>query len=362
MKLNNKFRRGIASLCAAVLLFILFSFPVLAADVSFIDPFDYSEISYWTDNQGVSYHTRLPRDWFSTLLLNPTGRAIAWIDGSSFTWTDPGYGYQYLNWFMHPLGDRLSYWPSIGEKTNNGKVISLSGIPRDSMFQGNIVFDLKADEGFDGLNTSIAGEVGFIFVDKDYNVVFRHSISVPISWITVTSYELYGGMSFYFNFKDLGLPASAVGLIPIYYLSNVPWYPSTVFSAEYNFSIGFSMSALQLEAQKSDQIQNTLDSINSSMNDMVNGTPDQNQQVDDALGSLNGSADELEQLGDSMSNVDKPDLNSSDFSANALVPQTSLTTLAKPIQALWENHTLLAMLTIVVSLVLVSWVFFGKKG
>lgn len=98
------------------------------------------------------------------------------------------------------------------------------------------------------------------------------------------------------------------------------------------------------------------------LGDMVNGTPEQNQQAQDVVGGLNSSTDKLGQLGDTMASVEKPTIDSNKISAGSLVPSTSLVVLSSPFQALWENNQLLAMLTIVVTLVLVSWVFFGKKG
>lgn len=105
-----------------------------------------------------------------------------------------------------------------------------------------------------------------------------------------------------------------------------------------------------------------LEDINGQINDAINGTPEQNQQAQDAVGGLNDSTDKLGDLGDKMASVQKPVVDSHQISAGSLVPETSLMVLSAPFQALWENNQLLAMLTIVVTLVLVSWVFFGKKG
>lgn len=104
------------------------------------------------------------------------------------------------------------------------------------------------------------------------------------------------------------------------------------------------------------------DKIDSGFSDVLNGSTQQNQQVNNSLGGLNSSTDKLGQIGDQMSSVEKPTIDSNKISADSLVPNTALVTLASPFHALWENNQLLAMLTIVVSVVLVSWVFFGKKA
>ena len=105
-----------------------------------------------------------------------------------------------------------------------------------------------------------------------------------------------------------------------------------------------------------------LEGIENQIGNAISGTPQQNQQVDDAIGGLTGKTDDLDALGDQMSSVDKPTIDSNKISADSLVPHTALVALSSPFQALWENNQLLAILTIVVTLVLVSWVFFGKKG
>lgn len=110
------------------------------------------------------------------------------------------------------------------------------------------------------------------------------------------------------------------------------------------------------------KIEDHLAEQNKTLDDILAGTPEQNQQAQDSVGGLKDSTDKLGVLGDTMSSVEKPVIDSSQISADSLVPETSLLVLSAPFQALWENEILLAMLTIVVTLVLVSWVFFGKKG
>lgn len=110
------------------------------------------------------------------------------------------------------------------------------------------------------------------------------------------------------------------------------------------------------------KIEDHLEEQNQTLDDIFEGTPEQNQQAQDSVGGLKDSTDKLGALGDTMSSVEKPVINSNQISAGSLVPETSLLVLSAPFQALWENEILLAILTIVVTLVLVSWVFFGKKG
>lgn len=90
--------------------------------------------------------------------------------------------------------------------------------------------------------------------------------------------------------------------------------------------------------------------------------PESEGNMNNSVNSMNQSSNNLSGVGDALASVDKPNLDSSKFDASALVPFSSFVVLSSPFQAIWENPTLLGILTIVVSLVIVSWIFFGKKG
>lgn len=107
----------------------------------------------------------------------------------------------------------------------------------------------------------------------------------------------------------------------------------------------------------SEGFQSVVDAIST----FVSGSPEQQQQVADAVDKMEQSSDALGQLGDQMNSVEKPAPSDMNVSPNSMIPDTALMAYTAPITYLWQNNTLVAMLTIVVTLVLVSWVFFGKK-
>ena len=105
----------------------------------------------------------------------------------------------------------------------------------------------------------------------------------------------------------------------------------------------------------------TIDFISGEIVKLTQDPASQNAMNNSVYG-MNNSSLGLSDIGDSLSSVGTPELNSADFDASALVPFSSFVVLSSPFHALWENRTLLGMLTIVVSLTIVSWIFFGKKG
>lgn len=104
-----------------------------------------------------------------------------------------------------------------------------------------------------------------------------------------------------------------------------------------------------------------LGDINENINSAINGTPEQNNKVNSAVDEMTQAGDKLGSLGDSMSSVEKPAADSIEADIGKFVDPVSFGVLTAPFHRLWENDTLLAVLSIVVTLVIVSWVFFGKK-
>lgn len=111
-----------------------------------------------------------------------------------------------------------------------------------------------------------------------------------------------------------------------------------------------------------DDIRDQQEQTNEKLDDLINGTPEQNEQVDQAVDGMQSSTDKLGELGDTLNSVEKPDAGDIDVSINSLIPQTSLLAYTRPILAIWNNDTAVAMVMIVLTLVLISWVMFGKKG
>lgn len=107
---------------------------------------------------------------------------------------------------------------------------------------------------------------------------------------------------------------------------------------------------------------NEQQTTNEKMDDVIGGTAEQNEQISGALDGMSDSTDKLDQMGDTLNSVEKPVVEEMNVGITDLVPETALLAYTSPILALWENKTLLAFLIIVLTLVLVSWVMFGKKG
>lgn len=334
MKLNNKIRR-ITSVCAAAaLVFMLSVFPITASAEKVTDLQIALNASIYYPTTGnvyvdvtksvlnnSTYHIEsgteeIPMDYRTRvgleLLFDKEDNSILAFKGESFT----------INIY------NLLY----------GVWIAGNWYPVDTVDTSSWQLQLNYQDGTVGyFNSGLSWE---------YNPENEtHSISVD-----VTAEKDVSSI----RFKESVSQYSVTGQHGVYY--------SSVEMGSFDYPLSIIVDIVSKTDEKLDGIGDQIDGIGDQIDDMVNGTPEQNQQVNNSIGDLNNSTDKLDQLGDQMSSVAKPSINSNQISADSLVPHTALVTLASPIQALWENNQLLAMLTIVVTVVLVSWVFFGKKA
>lgn len=103
-----------------------------------------------------------------------------------------------------------------------------------------------------------------------------------------------------------------------------------------------------------------LGEITDQNEDLINGTGSQMQQVGSDVSQMGSDGDRLAAVTDSMK-TEKPDADSIDVSISSLIPDSDILIFTAPLMTIWENNTLLSYITIVLTLVLVSWVMFGKK-
>ena len=112
-----------------------------------------------------------------------------------------------------------------------------------------------------------------------------------------------------------------------------------------------------------DSADQVTDAIQDSTDTIVNGTPEQNAQADEAVKEMAQADKELSALGKVFADVEKPNLDQFKYGVGDLVGDSvSVPLLTAPIREIWKSPVALGMLTIVVTLVMVSWIFFGKKN
>lgn len=108
------------------------------------------------------------------------------------------------------------------------------------------------------------------------------------------------------------------------------------------------------------EILNAISSLNDSI---VAGTPEMDSIAQGSNQNLSNSSDKLDSLGDQLASVTKPnveDIKPSSPEQIVTDPNAGVI-LSGPITSLWDNPVIFGIVSTVLTLVLLSWVFFGKK-
>ena len=94
---------------------------------------------------------------------------------------------------------------------------------------------------------------------------------------------------------------------------------------------------------------------------IMNGTPEQNESANNAAGILGNKGEQLGDLAGAIQ-ADKPDLGSVNTNVGDLVPSSGVNTLTSAISPIANNDLVIKVLVMVATLILVSYVLFGKRG
>lgn len=106
---------------------------------------------------------------------------------------------------------------------------------------------------------------------------------------------------------------------------------------------------------------NQMAAIKDKLNDILTGTPEQNEDADNAKDELDNKKDQIEDLVDQMT-PSKPDTDSVDTDIGAIAGDVSTELLADGLAPILNHEIILSMLTIVCAVCLVGYVLFGKGG
>lgn len=354
MVFKKYIQRPLLLFCILFLVTTVVFFPVSAEDYNndYFDFDEYATYSYDVDNSLISAKINLPEEWLFTYSYDGAGYG-AWYNGYNF---DTIVSKTPISWQFNRFARINNTGSKVGSQIRNAHFIDLNYLPSGTKLHEEFIVTTLTD-----YQISSSGVFMACYVDSTGKVISREDISVNIDITDLVDGGKKYTLSTIYNFTNV--PSDAAGFYYIVRLNTgLTYFGDDITTIVNNTTFTFSYSEFEFNLKQEQILRDKVSNIENQLGDLITGTPEQNQQVQDAIGGLNNSTDKLGQLGDQMASVEKPSIDSSQISAGSLVPSTSLLVLSSPFQALWENNQLLAMLTIVVTLVLVSWVFFGKKG
>lgn len=185
--------------------------------------------------------------------------------------------------------------------------------------------------------------------DGRYYNLYYYSVTVDLTGVDLTDKMI----NFCFDVYPVAAYEAVWDVLYITYkipIEQIPWY-----QLFYNWIKKFFQSENQL------LVSQIIDALGSGNDNMVNGTPEQNNQVSDDVGKLENGSSLLDDLTDQMQ-VDRPEISGSDVNISELVDPSSTQLLATPILAIWNSGTIVSILIFLAVVMLISFVFFGKKG
>lgn len=357
MKVNiQKLVNRYTSLLVAIVVFVSCLFvPVLGANVGeneLVTSKNYASITYDDEEGRVIYNYIFPPEWYRTGVF----RAPAWsskigdYSGKEFSFM---YAGEAISLLMKPCSSNAGVY-AVGSELKGGHVIDLSSFPSDATYIGGLRLVVKGQDIVYNADCVII----HYFVDKNGMVIGQYDRQAYPNVFT-TDTALNAVYSQEVKLADMNIPSDAVGFIPVYTLKNLTISDDTEITVSYQkYSIHFSMTNLEWEAQQNEKL---VDTLNDVKDEILNGSPEQNQQAGEAVDKMDSLGGEIDSFGESMQTT-KPDVSTVQIKLDKLVDHPTLLAYVAPIQELWENKTLTSMLIIVATLVIVSWVFFGKKG
>lgn len=239
------------------------------------------------------------------------------------------------------------------------------------------------------VSTSVTGTASVNPPDVYTREYFRYpsgSYTNPVlRKLTIDSFEnFWAGQSWQFVFEIGEHPSSVTSYVPSLMYQNFQHYNSTATEFEFGFEYAYLKFEISngyweewLSKQTGEQIQGAADQITGSIEDsadkisgavgdaadsIITGTPEMDNAANESNQEMSAAVDKLDNLGDQLNSVDKPNANNMNVSADRLLGGMAATImLTAPIREIWNSPVALSILTVVVTIVLLSWVFFGKK-
>lgn len=340
-------KRFFPLLTVCVILLSCFVAPVSAEGINYRD----YEGNVTVDGDNDIVTVNLPTYWFTGLIAMPDGRGLQPWNGHNFSCTI-GDDINKLNIYLAPFGTEIGAY----DRAYTGRYLSMDNIPSDAEFYLQFGVTTSSPDSF------------------TISRIQERVYSVNDSYASMYSMNTYpGGEPGSFAVSTVFDAVDAQGWFPEYIMylqSGGTTFAGTTISFEvYSFRLEVSISSLYRLQEQSGITNDLLTEVNKqleeqgkTMEDILNGTPEMNDKVDSAVDDMNNAGEKLEELGESLSNVEKPNTDNLEVGIDSFLPETSFLAYTAPIRNLWENDSLVGMLIIVLTLVLVSWVFFGKKG
>lgn len=290
----------------------------------------------------------LPVDWFHGLISMPDGSGLKHWGGHEVSYTIP-YSTNRLNVYLAPFGQEIGAY----NKPYTGRYLSMDNIPSDAEFYMQIGVTTDTPDAF-SVST---------FQERVYAVNDNYASLYDI-------HQYPGGPGGSFAVSHVFDAVASEGWFPefVMYIDSTSssFLGRTLSVVVYNLQIEVSISSLYRLQEETGRTNELLTEVNrqlaeqgKTMQDILNGTPEQNEIAGNISGALTDKGD---QLGDLIDDIQTEKPNTDSVDVDNIIPQTGITFLSGAITPIAENPLVIKILVMVGTLLLVSYVLFGKRG
>lgn len=336
MKINfQKLNKRLFPLYVALFVVIaVCSAPVVSAEEypSWSTPLKWTELDYTVRYGNDSNIVTIP--------LNPKRYVVSYMEHDGITYEKTIIGKETSTViFQYRTDYRIDVFPA------SSFGLSLDDLPIGAIFSCDVTLWLSADTPVAVYPASLYTGCYYINDNKTHSDFY---------WDDLGSEYLFGStISFSFPVKDVSTGVSVVPIVSIrdFFADTQGIYFITINNPKLTMEVStayWSSFENRLNGQK--------------MDEMINGTDEQHEIVNGAVQEMDQAGSKLNGLGDQLNAVEKPNIDTFKVGLGDMIgDKTSVPMLTAPIREIWQSPVALGILTIVVTLVLVSWVFFGKK-
>lgn len=359
----QKLNKHLSPLLVALVLIVGMCCPITASADKWYDPIDYRELDYKVTMYGAEYNevsVPLPEHHFAIDIWNknePNSSAVV-VNGKGSATFDLIKGQNYVV-DVYPTGQYG---------------LALDGLPSGTELHFDLLLTVHAEK-----------EVVITLPDVYVRSHFRTSDGFKNVTGRIIAEDYPWGTPIAMNYTVGEFPENATSYVPYgrcQFLSGYDWAQLTVVMSNVRLEMDISRDyweqwQVEQNGKKLDNIVDALGDVEDAIDDsgrvvagavgdaanaIIGGTPDMDDMANESNKEMSAAAGKLDNLGDQLNSVEKPNINTFKIGIGDMIGDTtSIPMLTAPIREIWESPVALGIMTIVITLVLVSWVFFGKK-
>lgn len=346
-------QRPLLLYCILLLVATVVFFPVSAADNNneFFDFDEYAKYSYDSSTNLITADIQLPSSW-QWAFIQDGDQVVNWYNTFDF---DSFLAYGSLSIDFNPFS-RTNVATTVNHGIlSDGHFLDLQYIPSGSTLNIKLVTRLYSRN----LLSNFA-DIFVAYVDSTGKVIQHSTVETSLDTYELGRDGVQYTVTGVYSFDSV--PSNATGFYYVIRCSTGINDSDIIDVVTVDSSLVFNYSEQNYNIKQNQIIRDKVSNIDKQLGDLITGTPEQNEAVNGAVDQMQQAGDDLKDLGSSMSNVPKPDPGDINVSIDQFVSPGTMLAYTQPFLSLWENPTMLSMLIIVLTLVLVSWVMFGKKG